>query len=83
MTALARYLDLPSPSFDSLIDWVLALRARIGIPDSLAEIGVETSHVERLAAMAENAPSSATNPVPLTTNNLNELFIRCIDGRLR
>ena len=83
MTALARYLDLPSPSFDSLIDWVLALRARIGIPDSLAEIGVETSHVERLAAMAENDPSSATNPVPLTTNNLNELFIRCIDGRLR
>lgn len=83
MTALARYLDLPSPSFGAVLDWVLGLRERIGIPASLSKIGVDTSHIKQLAPMAENDPSSATNPVPLTTENLSELLARCIDGRLR
>lgn len=82
MTAVARYLDLPSPSFDAVLEWVLALRERIGIPPTLADIGVRSSHIEQLAPMAERDPSSATNPVALTTENLSELFSRCIDGRL-
>lgn len=82
MTALGRYLELPSPSFDAVLEWVLGLRERIGIPPTLADIGVQTSHIERLAPMAERDPSSATNPVTLTTDNLSELFTHCFDGRL-
>ena len=32
MTALARYLDLPSPSFQAVLDWVLALRQEMASP---------------------------------------------------
>ena len=82
MTTLARYLDLPSASFDAVLEWVLELRERIGIPATLADIGVATSNIEQLAPMAANDPSAATNPVALSTENLTTLFANCIAGKL-
>ena len=34
---LARYLELPDPSFDSFLDWVLEMRAGLGIPHAHAD----------------------------------------------
>ena len=34
---LARYLELPDPSFDSFLDWVLEMRAALGIPHACAD----------------------------------------------
>ena len=34
---LARYLELPDPSFDSFLDWVLEMRAGLGIPHACAD----------------------------------------------
>jgi alcohol dehydrogenase class IV len=82
MTALARYLDLPAPSFQAVLDWILALRAEIGIPADLAAIGVTEAHVEQLAAMAVLDPSVGGNPVPLTVANLTGLFQDAIQGRI-
>jgi len=82
MTILGRYLDLSKPSFQAVLDWVLALREQIGIPHTLADIGVSHEHVERLAAMAEVDPSSATNPLPLVAKELETLYANCIDGDL-
>ena len=82
LSALARYLGLPRPGFAAVLDWVLDLRERIGIPHTLRDIGVEEEHVARLAPMAEKDPSSATNPVPLTTDNLDRLYRRAIAGEL-
>ncbi len=82
MTILGRYLDLSKPSFQAVLDWVLALREQIGIPHTLADIGVRHEHVERLAAMAEVDPSSATNPLPLVAKELETLYANCIDGDL-
>ena len=82
MAALARYLDLPSPSFSAVLDWVLDLRERIGIPHTLKDIGVEEAHAERLAPMAAADPSSPTNPVPLDASNLEALYLRAIRGVL-
>ncbi|MGI9332398.1 MAG: iron-containing alcohol dehydrogenase [Gammaproteobacteria bacterium] len=82
MTALARYLDLPKPSFRAVLQWVLELREEIGIPNTLADLGVAHEHVETMAKMAEIDPSSATNPVPLTVANLQPLYVRAIDGVL-
>ena len=80
--ALARYLGLPRPGFGAVLDWVLDLRERIGIPHTLRDIGVEEEHVARLAPMAEKDPSSATNPVPLTAEKLGGLYRRAIAGQL-
>lgn len=82
MTALARYLDLPSPSFDAVLDWVVALRAELGIPHTLAEIGVSRDVVPRLAAMAAEDPSCGGNPLPVDSASLARLYEDAIDGRL-
>ena len=82
MAALARYLDLPDPSFSGVLDWILALRAEIGIPHTLRDIGVDASFARRMAPMAAEDPSAATNPIPLDTGALERLYLRAIDGVL-
>ena len=52
LTDLARYLDLPAPSFEAAVRWVLELRESIGIPPTLADLGVGADDIERLAPMA-------------------------------
>ncbi len=82
LSALARYLDLPGSGFDAVLAWVLGLREQIGIPHTLASLGVTATHVPALAAMAAVDPSCGGNPVPLTVENLSGLFTQAIEGRL-
>ena len=82
MAAVARYLDLTNPSFAAVLDWVLALRERIGIPHTLKDIGVDEPYARRLAPMAAADPSSPTNPVPLDATNLEALYLHAINGAL-
>jgi alcohol dehydrogenase class IV len=82
MTALARYLDLAEASFEAVLAWVLELREAIGIPHTLSELGVTLDRVEALAVMALADPSTATNPVPLTTEDFKTLYRKAIQGDL-
>ncbi len=82
LTALARYLDLPNPSADSTISWVLNLRESIGIPHTLAQLGVESSHIGQFSAMALIDPSTATNPVAMTQEGFEALYDRSISGSI-
>jgi alcohol dehydrogenase class IV len=82
MTALARYLGLPDPSFRAVLDWVLALREHIGIPADLAALGVDEAQIPRLAEMAVADPSAGGNPIPLTVENLTVLFRNAVQGRI-
>ena len=83
MTGLARYLGLDEAGFEGVMRWILELRERIGIPRTLAELGVPTDAASRLAPMALVDPSSATNPIELTTPALESLFEDALEGRLR
>jgi alcohol dehydrogenase class IV len=83
MTALARYLDLPSPSFRAVLDWVLALRQEIGIPDRLDAIGVTRDMAPRLAEMAAKDPSCGGNPREVNAQTLTRLYEDAVDGRFR
>jgi alcohol dehydrogenase class IV len=82
MTQLAAYLDLSNPSFEAVLDWILALRETIGIPHTLAELGVKEEHVDELTAKAVVDPSGGTNPVPLNEFNLAQLYRAAISGNL-
>ena len=82
MAGLARYLSLGEASFQGVVRWILDLRERIGIPRTLADIGVPAVAAARLAPMALVDPSSATNPVTLTMPALESLFEIALDGRL-
>jgi alcohol dehydrogenase class IV len=82
MTALARYLDLPDPSFHAVLDWVLGLRKTIGIPADLAALGVTEDHIGQLAEMAVVDPSAGGNPIALTVENLTTLYQNAFRGRI-
>ena len=82
LTALARYLNLADPSGRSVLRWVLDLRERIGIPHTLAELGVSEDLIPRLARMAVVDPTAPTNPVKLTVENLEGLYAVAIRGEL-
>jgi alcohol dehydrogenase len=82
LAALARYLDLAGEGPDAVISWVLDLRRQIGIPETLAEIGVGDDIIAEAAPMAERDPSTGGNPVPMTANDYVELYRKAIAGRL-
>ncbi len=80
MVRLAAYLGLASHSFDGFLDWVLRLRDHIGIPNTLAEIGVREEHATAFAPQALADPSTGGNPVPMTEDGFRQLYLNCITG---
>ena len=79
---LARWLDLPDEGFDGVMSWVLELRQTIGIPHTLAEIGVDDRDADRIGAMAAVDPTAGGNPVPVDAAALKEIFLNALSGRL-
>ena len=82
LAQLARALALPAPSFAAVFDWVLALRAEIGIPHTLAAIGVPESAADALARAAEADPLTGLNPRPVGADDYASLYRQALEGRL-
>lgn len=82
-TDLARYLDLPNPSFESLLEWVVDLREQVAIPNTLADIGVTESHIGELSEMAAVDPTVGGNPIALNVDDMASLYKACINGTLQ
>ncbi len=82
MARVARYLGLAEGSFVAMLDWIIELRERLGIPHTLAELGVEEARATELAGMAERDPTNGGNPVPLKAADYEPLFRNAIRGRL-
>jgi alcohol dehydrogenase class IV len=83
MRRLAAWLGFEDPGFDAVLKWVLELRRRIGIPNTLAEIGVGTEHARQFAPAALADPSTGGNPVPMTERDFEQLYLNCIRGELK
>lgn len=69
----ARYLDIKG-GFDGFYDYVLQLRADLGVPDKLRELGVGDNRIVELTEMALADPSCGGNPVELNADNVAALF---------
>ena len=82
LTRLARYLDLPNPGFQAVLDWVLALRRELDIAHTLAELGVKESDLDMLTPMAVDDPSTGGNPRQAGHAEMREMFTRAIRGDL-
>jgi alcohol dehydrogenase class IV len=78
---LAGFIGL-EPSFDAFLAWILDLRRRLAIPNSLAEIGVSAGDLERLAAMAEEDPSAGGNPRPFDAGAARQVLEAAMAGRI-
>jgi alcohol dehydrogenase class IV len=83
MRRLAAWLGLASPGFDAVLQWVLELRRRIGIPNTLADLGVGIEHARQFAPAALADPSTGGNPLPMTERDFEQLYLNCIRGDLR
>jgi alcohol dehydrogenase len=75
----AAYLGL-APSFDAFLAWVLALRAEIGIPHTLAGLNVDDGNFELMSPMAAADPTAGGNPVPLDEAAAMRLYRKALGG---
>jgi alcohol dehydrogenase class IV len=66
----------------AILDWVLALRERLGIPHTLAGLGIDTAQAEKVGRMAVADPSSGTNPVAFDAAQYRDIFLVAIEGRI-
>ncbi|ANN74401.1 iron-containing alcohol dehydrogenase [Bordetella bronchialis] len=82
LAALARYLALPAASAEGVQAWILGLRERVGIPHSLADIGLDADDAERVGQMARADPSAATNPVAFDAAQYAALYRAAVAGQL-
>jgi alcohol dehydrogenase class IV len=79
---LAAYLGLQDHSFDGVLGWVLELRRTIGIPNTLADIGVKAEHAAAFAPQAFADPSTGGNPLPVDAKQFERLYLNCIRGEM-
>ena len=61
---------------------MLELRRTIGIPDTLADLGVKTEHAAAFAPQAFDDLSTGGNPLPMDTPRFERLYLNCIRGEL-
>jgi alcohol dehydrogenase class IV len=79
---IARVLNLPAPGFDGFFDWVLKMRRDLGIPHTLADIGVSADKAAIIGREAAIDPSAGGNPIPVDAPQLERIFRAAVDGRL-
>ena len=79
LAAAAAYLGIEG-GFDGFYDHVLALRAELGVPDRLRDLGVDADNerIVELAKMAIVDPTAGGNPVELTESAAIALYEACI-----
>jgi alcohol dehydrogenase class IV len=80
MAYLARALNLPGENFDAVLKWLLVFRKTLLIPDTLADLKVPESDIDRLSDMAMRDPSTGGNPVKMTTDGFKKLIRMAIRG---
>ncbi len=79
ISRLTGYLGIAA-GFDGFMGAVLDLRAAIGVPHSLAELGVEEARRDDIAAMAIVDPTAGGNPVELTVEAAKTIFDNALAG---
>jgi alcohol dehydrogenase len=78
---LAAYMGLAA-SFDAFLDWVLKLRAELGVPHTLAKLGVDDRRFDIMSEMAPKDPTAGGNPVPLDAATCRDLYEKAYAGRV-
>jgi hypothetical protein len=76
---LARCLELGGEAGDVLA-WVKSLRREVGIPNTLAEVGVPANEIARVAGMAAADPSASTNPIAFTVADYAAILAAALAG---
>jgi alcohol dehydrogenase class IV len=65
-----------------VLEWMLAFRKELNIPNSLGDIGVPTDRIADIGRMATEDPSAGGNPVELTADDYADIFQNACAGKL-
>lgn len=79
LSRVAAYLGL-KPGFSGFYDFVMQLRSDLGVPHTLAALGVANPDIARMAVMAPKDPTAGGNPVKLTEAAAAMLFEQAVKG---
>jgi alcohol dehydrogenase class IV len=79
---IARALDLPGRDFDAVLNWIMSLRKNLGVPHTLAELGVKEADAKTIARDAVRDPTAGANPRSLTEADFEQLTLAAIRGDL-
>jgi alcohol dehydrogenase class IV len=74
LAELARTVRAEREDAQGFVAWLEALKASIGIPKSLRELGVNDEHLERLVAVAVADGCHGNNPRPVAKDDFVKLF---------
>lgn len=81
MDDLAVFLRLPRPGMGGVMDWLFGLREQIGIPSTLAALGLDDRDAERVGRMSFADGCSHTNPVRHSPEAYARIFLNALQGR--
>ena len=80
--SICDYLNLDK-NFASFVNWILELRKELKIPHKLSEvIEINEKQIEELSKMALEDPSTASNPIKMTVDDMKKLYEHSISGVL-
>jgi alcohol dehydrogenase class IV len=85
MELLARYLDLPKAKtgFDTVLGWMIELRAKLGLPHTLEGVdGFSEGMARQLAPLAVADPSMGGNPIQADAGQCETVFLKALRGDL-
>lgn len=74
---LASYLEIEG-GFDGFYNWVVDFSRKLGVPEKISALGVDTKQIDLLAKMAVDDPSAGGNPIPLTEEITRALYEQII-----
>ena len=77
MAELARVCEAGSTP-ESFVEWLAALKARIGIPATLGSKGVTAAHIARLVEIAVDDTCHQTNPKPVSAADFKRIFTQAL-----
>jgi alcohol dehydrogenase len=69
---LAAFLGIAG-GFDGFLDYVLGLRAELGVPAGLIAFGIPETSFDGIADMAPDDPTAGGNPIKLTRELAREM----------
>ena len=78
---LAAYTGI-GRTFDDLVEHVVSLRAELGVPHTLVELGVDPAAADTIVAGTVIDLCAATNPVTVDEDFATALFAAACEGRL-
>jgi alcohol dehydrogenase class IV len=78
LATLAEAAGAPQKTADGFIGWLESLRAAIGIPRTLREVGVREEHLEKLVGIAVVDGCHPSNPCQVTEADFRKLFAKAL-----